>query len=828
MPEAFDAYYKWLGIDPEDQPPNHYRLLGIKLFQSDAEVIANAADKQMAHIRSFQTGQHSALSQDILNEIAAARICLLNAAKKAQYDDKLRARSAVSESRPQQAEPFDTSKIGLDFSSSNAASVVKRPRQSHGTKLHWQLPAVIGAGVLASVAIIAYLVSKPPEVEQPGPQAKTDAPSKQVNEGTSPKPKVEKPPRLESKPEVKPKPKPKPEPEREPQPESKPTPQPGLKPESEQPEPVAEAPEKVAERLKEAFGKAKTATDFRAVAVDALKMIDQANTAGKQDVAKSVVMLALSAARKAEDDELAKMATMCVLEPGARHSETDAVLTRQTSHSSSAGQQAAVPDAAAQEQALKLVREVFKDKYSATTSEKQKALSKELLQKAQETTDDAAGQYVMLKEAGRFAMQAKDADLAYSVIEEMGARFEIDAFDLKVKALTAMGKSIGANEQSDAIVESLLALIDEAVRKKKFDVAKQLGATATDLARKSKDTARLSVKAKITEVASLARSYEQVKAAMATLEDQPADPAANLAVGRYLCFARGDWAKGVAMLALGNDEKLNAIAIGELRGAASSDEEAKLADGWWEMAASEKGTAAKAHLQERAKYWYTKALPGATGLARDKIEKRLQAKVESPTESTPRTHATTLEALKKRLRGKVAYDAKTKRFVLIYDWKSENQLKDFDLANAKPVLRQQTLVMRSGDSIRHSVDFTEVTIAVQVRVPRMQGMMIKTSGGAYASVGGAYPDTMYVGIDGSGDAQRFIVPDNQRSGVQPVKLTVEQARLEFAYGIGVPSRLGRAVTAFHAGHLELHGGEVGFQYGPLFITGAIDAPPPAR
>ena len=33
-PETFDAYHEWLGIPPKDQPPNHYRLLGIELFES--------------------------------------------------------------------------------------------------------------------------------------------------------------------------------------------------------------------------------------------------------------------------------------------------------------------------------------------------------------------------------------------------------------------------------------------------------------------------------------------------------------------------------------------------------------------------------------------------------------------------------------------------------------------------------------------------------------------------------------------------------------------------------------------------------------------------
>ncbi len=29
----FDPYHKWLGIPPDEQPANHYRLLGLELFE---------------------------------------------------------------------------------------------------------------------------------------------------------------------------------------------------------------------------------------------------------------------------------------------------------------------------------------------------------------------------------------------------------------------------------------------------------------------------------------------------------------------------------------------------------------------------------------------------------------------------------------------------------------------------------------------------------------------------------------------------------------------------------------------------------------------------
>lgn len=59
MSESFDPYRKWLGILPKDQPPNHYRLLGIELFDDDPDVIEAAADQRMTHVRTYQTGQNS-------------------------------------------------------------------------------------------------------------------------------------------------------------------------------------------------------------------------------------------------------------------------------------------------------------------------------------------------------------------------------------------------------------------------------------------------------------------------------------------------------------------------------------------------------------------------------------------------------------------------------------------------------------------------------------------------------------------------------------------------------------------------------------------------
>lgn len=89
MEAAFDPYYKWLGIRPQDRPITAYRLLGVTPDEDDCEVIDQAADRQMAFLRSHQTGPHAELSQKLLNEVAKARLLLLDPKRRSEYDRKL-------------------------------------------------------------------------------------------------------------------------------------------------------------------------------------------------------------------------------------------------------------------------------------------------------------------------------------------------------------------------------------------------------------------------------------------------------------------------------------------------------------------------------------------------------------------------------------------------------------------------------------------------------------------------------------------------------------------------------------------------------------------
>lgn len=172
MADSFDPYHKWLGIPPAEQPPNHYRLLGIGQFESDPDVIEQAADRQMAHVQTHKTGSHSALSQRLLNELSAAKLCLLNAKEKASYDAALRARSAPTPAPPAPkpvAPPPVESRVHANPSGANATNsppafvaadrpLIHAARRSKGTS---KLPLVLlgaGAAIVVGFAAIYFTV----------------------------------------------------------------------------------------------------------------------------------------------------------------------------------------------------------------------------------------------------------------------------------------------------------------------------------------------------------------------------------------------------------------------------------------------------------------------------------------------------------------------------------------------------------------------------------------------------------------------------------------------------------------------------------------------
>jgi hypothetical protein len=107
------------------------------------------------------------------------------------------------------------------------------------------------------------------------------------------------------------------------------------------------------------------------------------------------------------------------------------------------------------------------------------------------------------------------------------------------------------------------------------------------------------------------------------LLDEPADPAANLTVGRWYAFTARRWDDGMPMLANGSDAGLAKLAQMELDKPGEAAERAQLADAWFEAARKPVGKDDRIPMLSRALSWYGEALGGLTGLQKDGVAKRM-------------------------------------------------------------------------------------------------------------------------------------------------------------------------------------------------------------
>jgi len=84
-----DVYKEWLGIPEGPRPPDHYELLRLRQFDDDTAKVRANYKKLNTHVRKYATGQYSIQSQELLNEIAKAMLCLTDPERKRDYDESL-------------------------------------------------------------------------------------------------------------------------------------------------------------------------------------------------------------------------------------------------------------------------------------------------------------------------------------------------------------------------------------------------------------------------------------------------------------------------------------------------------------------------------------------------------------------------------------------------------------------------------------------------------------------------------------------------------------------------------------------------------------------
>jgi hypothetical protein len=227
-----------------------------------------------------------------------------------------------------------------------------------------------------------------------------------------------------------------------------------------------------------------------------------------------------------------------------------------------------VPDAAAQQKAMRTIEEVYRRELGeAKTALRQAALAEAMLKTAVATRNDPAGQYALMTKAQDLATTAGRFGLALDAAAEIARRWDVDELKLRSDALTGSVKALRGTTQASEFSRAADDVVKDAVAAGRLDLARRTAEAALAVARAAPGSGPALAKeavAQVKDVADLQEAYIRAEPALAQLKNHADDAPTRLAAGKYLCFARGDWAAGLPHLAAGDDPTVSPLAKEEL------------------------------------------------------------------------------------------------------------------------------------------------------------------------------------------------------------------------------------------------------------------------
>ena len=278
------------------------------------------------------------------------------------------------------------------------------------------------------------------------------------------------------------------------------------------------------------------------------------------------------------------------------------------------------PDAAAQREALGVIKDLFKTEYARRSPAEMQAFGRLLLEKAEEARKDPAARFVMLREARDIAAQAGDSTTALAAVDGLAASFAVDGPAMKLAVLGKFATGAKDVEGARSVARGYLAVVADAVRADNYEAASTAAGKAEAVAKAAQDAGLLArAQAIKKDLGALQEHYLKAKPGL-NVPGAPGDPEA---IGRYLCFVQDDWDAGLPFLAGGAKPPLNALAESDRATPAEVERQIEVADGWWELGQKDKVSWRKARILGRSRRWYEAALSKAEGLALIKIQKRL-------------------------------------------------------------------------------------------------------------------------------------------------------------------------------------------------------------
>jgi hypothetical protein len=632
MDKQFDPYHKWLAIPPSEQPPNHYRLLGVPLFEEDADVIAQSADRQMAHVKTQASGKYADASQKILNELAKAKVALLRPEKKTAYDVQLRgeidaANSTARKSSPikvAQAIPLTPDKPAIRRPQPVAGAAAPRPvaaapgsagpmmsvdatpsgggvairtdpsatsvaNRSRGRKKSNWVGHVVVMVVFAVIgaAIVIGSQSDPDETasnSKKSSSGKKDSSSKKSSNDRE---------RYKT-------------------------------PNGDRPSGRPNLPSQRPHRGDGTLGELVNSSDGSEPSGG---QPDGSSPGGSEPNGQNGQNNNNNGnggrppynPRPGEGIGRPSFPRPGFPQPGVPDGR-DPVLTPERL------KKQPVPDQAAQQIAQADIEEIFQKEFAdARTTEERVKLAKVLFDHALETSDDPVSQFMLLKNAAEVLVSTGEFGHAWQLLDDFGGRFEFDVIPLKEQALINAIKKAKLASHHKVLTDYWLKLVDAAIEKGDYEEAVRFVGRAESSAKRASSPSLVeSTDQRARNLRITAIQYRRVQRARQKFDEDPADTAAASEWGRFLCLYEGDWTKGLPLWAQGAEGDLLDLAQRDTARPSADREQLALADAWWDAGDAAPDEAAKQQLRERAGYWYRRTLPNLKSLEKVKVEQRLR------------------------------------------------------------------------------------------------------------------------------------------------------------------------------------------------------------
>jgi hypothetical protein len=281
-----------------------------------------------------------------------------------------------------------------------------------------------------------------------------------------------------------------------------------------------------------------------------------------------------------------------------------------------------IPTQADQDKSLRLVHQVFAADYADRSVVARKALGRKLLNLGLHTNDEPVDRFVLLRESADLSAGVADLSTAWRTIEALADEYEVSRLTLR-RSVLRIAQPIAQGVELEALSRAALRCIDLAVMEDQYDDAVELASMAESAAGRCRNLPLVKeIQQRQKELLFLRNRYQEVQPILARLAQGSDDPAGRTEAGIFLCAVKGEWHRGLPMLAGGSDNANRSAAEAELTNPADATAQMRVGHGWWDLA-PDGPWLIRRNYRLHAADWYRKSRSGLSGFSLSLVEKRL-------------------------------------------------------------------------------------------------------------------------------------------------------------------------------------------------------------